>query len=661
MAIKLAASYIDATGAVDFNYGHFQLVFGDQEIEVQSPRSFTDLVLGVDGFVFEELPRSHSGTTTSFGDPLKYEAIDLDLGDRQAADVWELLKSMHASFIQESTNYLYGLGQNSNSYVNTLMWMIGIDLTPALVEQVQPEQVTGPTEDALAVLRLTAPGLYSAVIDDDDALNPFPGFDRNVLTDGYSLLGAATTDLTIAGTEGDDFTRTGNGDDIIALDSGGSDTVIAGDGIDKADYSNASGNVFIFSIGNVMETSFLTEYDVAAFQTETIVVDDRDGDVSALVSIGLIDGSGQDDVARLVSDSNDIFGFDTDYAIDLAGEGARGDILDLSDLNTSPVSIAWSTPIGQTTSNVSVGLQSDFGVKVNVYGVEHLIGTSGADQIQATGDNNLIAGGASADVIDGREGRDYVYFADEGGPVTVNFSTGTGTGGHAEGDTYTDIEGAVGTSGDDTFIATRAVGTSVTEPVFEYFAGGDGNDTFFRAKSGLGSTSDAAIMVAFGGGGADTYVTGRANTHVLVVQVNGLTEDNFHEFDVASLDLGSSFDWSLFDMVVLNPTSEDKFERVSVTRLDNFYTADRTAIGDPGPEEETVEYLSYSVTEELDSGYGVFSTTYLGSQISEVWTRGYSERLVIGSSDVPASLEGMPCLSPARTTYGPQTTSLSRA
>ncbi|MCF6273811.1 MAG: hypothetical protein L3J37_11600 [Rhodobacteraceae bacterium] len=71
--------------------------------------------------------------------------------------------------------------------------------------------------------------------------------------------------------------------------------------------------------------------------------------------------------------------------------------------------------------------------------------------------NDWIDGGAGADVIDGGGGIDVLHFAKDGAGVTVDFQTlsgdGTGAGGDAAGDTYSNIEVVIGTDSVDNFKA----------------------------------------------------------------------------------------------------------------------------------------------------------------------------------------------------------------
>ncbi len=168
--LHLAANYIDAMSAVA-DWGHLQIVYDDGagnllEIEVQAPLGDNWNEFG--NFAFLQV-RSHDGGTNgiehtpNYADPNKYEIVALDTGERDADDIWDLLVSLNDWFDVHSPNFDYIEGQNSNSYAATLLWMVGIDISP-YISAVYP--------DPMAVTP-------TAVTDG------FPGWDRNVLTNEW--------------------------------------------------------------------------------------------------------------------------------------------------------------------------------------------------------------------------------------------------------------------------------------------------------------------------------------------------------------------------------------------------------------------------------------------------------------------------------------------
>jgi len=88
-------------------------------------------------------------------------------------------------------------------------------------------------------------------------------------------------------------------------------------------------------------------------------------------------------------------------------------------------------------------------------------GQGGDDTLNGQGGNDILLGGAGDDVLIGGGGADSLQggadidtadYSGSASPVTVNLTTGTGTGGDAQGDTLTGIERVIGSAGDDTLI-----------------------------------------------------------------------------------------------------------------------------------------------------------------------------------------------------------------
>jgi Ca2+-binding RTX toxin-like protein len=174
-----------------------------------------------------------------------------------------------------------------------------------------------------------------------------------------------------------------------------------------------------------------------------------------------------------------------------------------------------------------------------------------------------MATSSHADFIDGKGGTDLVDYHDDTAGVTVNLSTGHGSGGTAAGDTYTHIEGVIGGSGND-FLS----GGSGDDLLFggagndkldggngsDHMTGGTGADTFVISADTLGGTIHDFITdysgTGTGGQGDVVDLTNLFNTNganvsdfvhydqstgVLSVDANGTTGGT-HFVDVATLD-----------------------------------------------------------------------------------------------------------------------------
>jgi len=182
-------------------------------------------------------------------------------------------------------------------------------------------------------------------------------------------------------------------------------------------------------------------------------------------------GSGEDSINYHDSQSAVIVNLQTQTA---SGGHADGDVL---------VDIELAR--GSHFDDVLIGSDTD----------NFLCGLGGEDAMFGGGGNDILRGAENADHLDGGTGTDTsTYWSSDAG-VTVNLLTGTGSGGHAEGDTLVSIEVVQGSElFDDTLI-----GSNSGVQLFGY----GGNDTLIGGDSAdllAGGLGDDTIS---GGGGKD--------------------------------------------------------------------------------------------------------------------------------------------------------------
>lgn len=113
-----------------------------------------------------------------------------------------------------------------------------------------------------------------------------------------------------------------------------------------------------------------------------------------------------------------------------------------------------------------------------------LYGKSGDDDLFGYGGNDHLRGGSGSDHLDGGSGFDFADYANEKSSIQVNLGLNT-SGGAAAGDTYANIEGVIGGSGNDTLTGNGQANT---------LRGGGGND---RLTGGAGGDD------LYGGSGFD--------------------------------------------------------------------------------------------------------------------------------------------------------------
>ena len=145
-------------------------------------------------------------------------------------------------------------------------------------------------------------------------------------------------------------------------------------------------------------------------------------------------------------------------------------------------------------------------------GVDRLWGGKGDDVLMGGAANDYLEGGFGADVIDGGDGNDYAGYELSDAGVTIDLSTGTAQGGHAEGDTLTGIEGVSGSSHADRLTGDAGFNVLVGGAGADTLDGGAGlNDYAFYGTSDAGVTVNLATGTAQGGHAEGDTLTGIEN------------------------------------------------------------------------------------------------------------------------------------------------------
>lgn len=140
--LLLAANEISPTLGV---FSHLQAVREDDngsltELEVQAP---TSIILGRWDFATANgVVRDHANldNTPNYGDPNKYKAIEINLTrtvnnvayEASVDSAWHVMSQVQDQMASHALNnpftYNYDVFYNSNSFVNTLLFSIGVEL-----------------------------------------------------------------------------------------------------------------------------------------------------------------------------------------------------------------------------------------------------------------------------------------------------------------------------------------------------------------------------------------------------------------------------------------------------------------------------------------------------------------------------------------------------
>ncbi len=150
----------------------------------------------------------------------------------------------------------------------------------------------------------------------------------------------------------------------------------------------------------------------------------------------------------------------------------------------------------------------------NLIDGDTIVGTAGSDTLSGTveedtmlglaGDDS-IAGGYGADLMDGGEGRDTLDYSASGEGVTVDMAAGTGSGGMAEGDRFSNFEDVTGSAYDDDLTGDSGA---------NMFTAGGGNDTI------LGGGGNDVIRYTVGHG-SDSVDGGDGEDHIIIDGIDG--------------------------------------------------------------------------------------------------------------------------------------------
>ncbi|MCE8537609.1 hypothetical protein KBY27_09075, partial [Ruegeria pomeroyi] len=137
-------------------------------------------------------------------------------------------------------------------------------------------------------------------------------------------------------------------------------------------------------------------------------------------------------------------------------------------------------------------------------GADTLDGGAGSDTIYGGAGDDVLEGGIGGDDVNGGSGIDTASFVTAGSGVTANLTSGVGSRGNANGDTYTSIENLLGSDHDD--LLTGSSGNNLIEGGRgkDSLRGSAGNDTLEGGIGGDdvngGSGIDTASFVTAGSG-----------------------------------------------------------------------------------------------------------------------------------------------------------------
>ena len=306
---------------------------------------------------------------------------------------------------------------------------------------------------------------FENVIGSSDADNFTGNTSNNILT------GLAGNDI-IDGADANDTLKGGVG----------SDDLTGGAGVDTVDYSDSTTfivvNLALNSVAGSHATSTAFGDTITGF--ENIQGGMGNDILTGTSAANMIAGNGGNDIITAGEGADVIDG------------GAGWDILDFSDLAQGLTMVIGSSG-GYTTSNSQKDTFKAF---------EEYYLTAYADTVTGGKSNEVFAGSAGGDTINGNTGIDTVDYSNSTA-ITLNFEANTYNGGYATGDMLSNIENIIGSSQNDTII-----GKTSSSAIDNNFYGGEGNDyiTGGHGKDKIyGENGDDSL---YGGAGDDWIYAG---------------------------------------------------------------------------------------------------------------------------------------------------------
>ncbi|MCC1494604.1 S-layer family protein [Cognatishimia sp. F0-27] len=447
----------------------------------------------------------------------------------------------------------------------------------------------------------------------------FPGGELR----GQLVTSADDNANTITGTEfNDTLFGLGGNDRITGL--AGADNIDGGDDIDESSYAGSPEGVSVnlttgVNTGGHAEGDMLTSIEfirgsseddtlVGSAGDDTLRGEDGNDSIEGLAGDdALIGGGGDQDVLTYASSPAGVNVDLGDSTNDQSGGHAQGDRIngfefligsafdDTLEGTTADNSIeggagadsifgstnqdtlvggAGNDTISGGTGDDTVDGGEDNDILTGGSGDDMLSGGEGQDSLDAGDDEDTLNGGAGADTLEGGSGVDLADYSDSPEGVRVSLVAGTtGSGGHAEGDTLTDIENLQGS----------AFGDALT---------GDADDNAFQGGAGADTLT--------GGSGQDTAVYVDAPSGVaLDLSANSGTVGDAQGDLFSSIEavIGSEFN----DTLIGSATDDTLNGAGGDDLLEGKAGADRLEGGDGS---DTASYASSSTLVQVNLGAG---------------------------------------------------------
>ncbi|WP_417239462.1 Hint domain-containing protein [Celeribacter halophilus] len=318
---------------------------------------------------------------------------------------------------------------------------------------------------------------------------------------------ATISDETIY-TENDDFSDNSSLKLYGSGDNGDTSSI-------SIDFSSTDSSTISDEVENV--TFRISDIDYRSFtDTVTITATDADGnEVSLTISPeGNVDVSGNEitgasDAYYVESDDANgavlvtIPGPVSNVTIDYGNDGTQQQAIYISDIQFDAVYSDYDDTVeaGDGDDTIASGLGDD--IVYGGAGDDTIDGGTGDDTLYGEEGDDTFIGGDGADSMSGGSGQDTIDYSGSDEAVSIDLSTGSYSGGDAEGDSGSGIDGIIGSDFNDTLIGFDSEGTG-DDAFTNQFWGGDSDDYIDGAGGDDELYGEAGNDTIYGGDGDDT-------------------------------------------------------------------------------------------------------------------------------------------------------------
>ena len=313
------------------------------------------------------------------------------------------------------------------------------------------------------------------------------------------------TTITVTGQNGDKFairgTFTYNGTPSLATFTGGTVTSAT-----LTDNGGAYAGVTDLHVNAALALDAIVHADAAAFfdqigDMKFMGNDGADVGYGGTLNDELQGGLGNDKLSGL--GGNDLI--QGGVGADELNGGSGNDTLSYQDSGAKvSVSLLGAASGGDAAGDIISGFENITGSAF----ADKLSGNGAANVLTGGGGNDTLKGAGGADMLNGNEGDDTADYKGSTSGVTIDLEAGTGSGGHAEGDTLSLIENVSGSSNGDTITGNNLVNVLKGQGGNDTLNGAGNTDTLDGGTGNDTLNGGTGHDTLTGGSGADKFVLG---------------------------------------------------------------------------------------------------------------------------------------------------------